>query len=274
MRPRASPVTAGIRPSGVAVSAPERICSARSISGRSTILPSTWTTDPAAAFSAPRMRRAQSISPGRGKARLDRRDLRGMDAELGAEAQGRARVMSAAMASGPTAPWSRRRPAGAMGQTGASPTSPRAGSSTAPPPGMRASAPKSRLPKANRATPLTAAEARRFASPATVSTSATRGRPGSRAATPARVSGSALGTITAAPGIPASAARSSSCHGVSPPLIRTMPVPPPANQSATWARASDFSSGPTASSRSRITAPAPAAAALAKRSGRWPGTKR
>ncbi len=51
-------------------------------------------------------------------------------------------------------------------------------------------------------------------------------------------------------------------------MIRTIPPPPAANHAATCRRASTLASGATASSRSRMIAPAPDSAALAKRSGR------
>jgi hypothetical protein len=84
---------------------------------------------------------------------------------------------------------------------------------------------------------------------------------------------SVLGTITAVtvPGWRAAIATSSACHGVSLALIRTTARFPSASQARTCSRAPGLPSDATASSRSRMTASAPDAAALENRSGRSPG---
>jgi hypothetical protein len=85
---------------------------------------------------------------------------------------------------------------------------------------------------------------------------------------------SALGSTTpATPGL-AHNARSSSNHSLSAPLIRTSTGCRGESQAASASRAAALPAAGTASSRSTMTASAPAPQALSKRSGRLPGTNR
>ncbi len=150
----------------------------------------------------------------------------------------------------------------------------RAGSSTPGICAQRRSAQKSTEPKARRITPGTPAIARHCARPRAVSTRASKGMSARAAAMRLRSSGdSALGTMTAAGRSAAAAARSSACQAVAAALMRTI-TGSVVKSRRSAARAVALAAGATASSRSRITASAPEAAALPKRSGRSAGTNR
>jgi hypothetical protein len=102
-----------------------------------------------------------------------------------------------------------------------------------------------------------------------------RASSGSREITSEISSGSsAFGKTTPASPGRATASRSSQNHGVAVPFTRTYAGLSGESQAETASRVSVFFSLGTASSRSRITASAPALRAFSKRSGRLPGTKR
>ena len=141
---------------------------------------------------------------------------------------------------------------------------------------MPRSTSKSMLPKSSRRTGGAWARASTLANPRAVSINGSNMVASPARAAIARMSSarSALGTTM--PAIPAAAQsfKSSRNHSVSTPLIRTSTGWAGDAHAARAVRAAAFSEGGTASSRSTSTASAPAAYALAKRSGRLPGTKR
>ena len=84
----------------------------------------------------------------------------------------------------------------------------------------------------------------------------------------------ALGKITAATAACSHNSRSLENHTESALLIRKAIGLDASHQAAMAVRAASFSDGGTASSRSMMTTSAPAAYALSKRSGRFPGTNK
>ncbi len=143
-------------------------------------------------------------------------------------------------------------------------------------PSMPISVRKSTVPNTRRSTPGAPATSLILAMPLAVSMSGSTFTPGRRCFATSATSAalSALGRTT--PVTPASPQRHRSCsnHCVCVALMRTMPAPPPARYASSSPLARSLSSSDTASSRSRMTASAPDALALAKRSGRLAGTKR
>jgi hypothetical protein len=131
------------------------------------------------------------------------------------------------------------------------------------------------VPNSRRCTPGLAAIFAALAKPCAVSICGSRNLP-CFSAIPSRASSMRSVLDRMMPAMPAApqTARSSRYHSVVSALMRSRTLRPGASHCRTAALACALFAGGTASSRSMITASAPLAQALSKRSGRSPGTNR